>query len=141
MLMKTWNLAVVIATVAALFVGLSVSTSLGKTDSLQVSEIAICKDVVDLKCVEPGYDFSPNVGKLFCFTRIKGAQEPTKVTHVWYFGATERARVELEVNSPNWRTYSSKIIQAHEVGIWTVVVLGPGGHVLENVHFEISKEG
>lgn len=137
--MKTWSLAAVIATVAALFVGLSASASPGQTDSLQVSEIAICKDVVDLECVESGNDFSPNVGKLFCFTRIKGAQKPTKVTHVWYFGSTERARVELEVNSSNWRTYSSKIIQAHEVGIWTVVVLGPAGHVLDNAHFEIRQ--
>ena len=105
--------------------------------ALQVAEAAICKDVVDHVPMEPGTSFSAPVGKLYCFTKITGAQVPAHVTHVWYFDGVERARVELGVNSPSWRTYSSKIIQPHEMGAWRVEVLDPAGNVLQTLDFEV----
>jgi hypothetical protein len=78
------------------------------------------------------------VGKLYCFTKITGAQSPTHVTHVWSFDGTERARVELAVNAASWRTFSSKIIQAHELGAWRVEILDPEGSVLKTLEFEVT---
>ncbi|MFQ6071026.1 MAG: DUF2914 domain-containing protein, partial [Candidatus Aminicenantales bacterium] len=68
-----------------------------------------------------------------------GAQEPVEITHIWYWKETERARVTLPVESPNWRTWSSKIIQEHEVGEWHVDIIGPEGNVLKTVTFEILE--
>ena len=105
---------------------------------LTVSVAAICKDVVDREPVDSGNSFTVDVGKLYCFTKIMGAESPTHVTHVWYFDGTERARVELAVNSDSWRTFSSKIIQAHELGAWRVDVLDADGNVLKSLDFEVT---
>jgi hypothetical protein len=89
--------------------------------------------------VDAGVSFSASIGALYCFTKITGAQTPTTITHVWYFGATERARVDLDISSDTWRTWSSKIIQTHEVGSWRVDVLDPAGTVLKELQFEITE--
>jgi hypothetical protein len=98
----------------------------------------ICKDVVDREPVDSGNSFTADVGKLYCFTKIMGAESPTHVTHVWYFDGTERARVDLAVNAASWRTFSSKIIQAHELGAWRVDVLDADGNVLKSLDFEVT---
>ncbi len=107
--------------------------------SLEIAVAAISQDVVDREPVDAGVSFSASIGALYCFTKITGAQIPTTITHVWYFGTTERARVDLDVSSANWRTWSSKIIQTHEVGSWRVDVLDPAGTVLKELQFEITE--
>ncbi|MBW2027927.1 MAG: DUF2914 domain-containing protein [Deltaproteobacteria bacterium] len=104
---------------------------------LSVAEGKICSDVVDRECLNANTRFAVPPDRLFCFTRIVGAENPTSVTHVWYYGDKERARVNLKVGSSNWRTYSSKRIQAHEIGEWHVDVLGPEGRLLMVIPFEI----
>jgi hypothetical protein len=109
-----------------------------QADGLEVIRGAICLDVADREPVDAGTQFAPSVGTLYCFTQITGAQGPTEVFHVWYFAEIERARVSLSVNGSSWRTYSSKIIQSHEIGDWRVDVLDPEGKVLETLLFEIK---
>jgi hypothetical protein len=106
--------------------------------NLQVEVAAVCKDVIDRAPVEAGSSFPASVGRLFCFTKITGAVDPTHVTHVWSFDGTERARVELEVNSPSWRTYSSKNVESQEVGRWSVEVVDSAGNVLQTLNFEVT---
>lgn len=106
--------------------------------SLQVMDAAICRDVINRECHEGGNTFKASVEKLYCLTRIVGAANPAQVTHVWYLGETERARVTLDVRSPNWRTYSSKTILQRDVGSWRVDVLGPEGNLLKTVQFEVT---
>lgn len=130
---------VVLLVLVATFLGLPVATMAQEAPSLEVAVAAICQDVVDREPVDAGVSFPASVGTLYCFTKIAGAQEPTKVTHVWYFGATERARVELDINSSSWRTWSSKIIQAHEIGSWRVDVTNEEGTVLKELQFEITQ--
>jgi hypothetical protein len=107
--------------------------------SMQVAVGAICRDVVDRAPIEVGSSFDVSAGKLYCFTKITGAPSPTQITHVWYFGDSERARVKLAVNAATWRTWSSKIIQAQEIGPWHVDVLGPAGEVLQTLDFAITQ--
>jgi hypothetical protein len=123
----------------AAFLGLPAAAGAQDAPSLEVAVAAICQDVVDREPVDAGVSFSASVGTLYCFTKITGAQDPTMVTHVWYFGATERARVELDIKAANWRTWSSKIIQAHEIGSWRVDVLDEAGTVLKELQFEITQ--
>jgi len=109
-----------------------------ETAELEVSVAAICKDVIDREPVDSGTSFVATVGKLYCFTKITGAQSPTQVTHVWLFDGTERARVDLAVGAASWRTFSSKIIQEHELGAWRVDVMDPEGNVLKTLEFEVT---
>ena len=104
-----------------------------------VKEAAICLDVVDHVCVDPNDVFPSDMGKLYCFSRIQGAQEDIEITHVWYFGEIERARVKLAVRSVNFRTFSSKIIRPHEIGAWHVNILDPDDKLLKTVQFEIVQ--
>lgn len=108
------------------------------TASLEVAVAAICRDVVNREPVSVGNSFEASVGKLYCFTKIVGAQEPIEISHVWYFGDTERAKISLSVRSASWRTQSSKKIQPHEVGDWHVDVVGPDGKVLQTLQFKIT---
>jgi hypothetical protein len=109
-----------------------------ETEQLQVTDSAICLDIVDRECTGAATNFPASVGKLYCLTKIVGANNPTQITHVWYYGHTERARITLGVRTVNWRTYSSKLIQVHEIGDWHIDVLGPKDEFLKVIQFEIG---
>ncbi len=110
------------------------------TAALQVTEGVVCRDAVDREPVDVGEEFESTVGKLFCFTKVDGAETPIEITHVWYFGDTERARISLSIGGSGWRTWSTKNIMDHEIGEWHVNVLGPEGELLKTVQFTIIKE-
>jgi hypothetical protein len=107
--------------------------------TVQVENSAICEDVVNREVVSEGASFSASVGKLYCFSKIANIDSNTSVVHTWYYGSEERARVSLNVNPPAWRTYSSKIIQAHEIGVWRVEILDQNGNLLETVRFQVTQ--
>lgn len=77
-------------------------------------------------------------GRLSCFTRIDGADTDTHVTHVWFYGQREMARVELPVRSSRWRTYSSKKILAQWTGDWRVQVVAADGSLLGELAFVVE---
>ena len=110
-----------------------------ETGSIKVESAAVCENIVDREPASTGTTFSVTAGKLFFFTKITGAENPIEITHVWYFGDNERARVTLPVKAITWRTYSSKTLQAHEIGAWHIDVLGPSEEVLETVQFEVVQ--
>lgn len=135
--MKSYVLAFAVSLISiCLFTTSAVSAQPGA--SLQVLDATISRDVIQRAPVDAGDSFPASAGKLFCFTRMVGAQSPTEVTHVWYFGDVERAQVKLPVQAGQWRTWSSKIIQPHEVGQWFVDVIGPGGKVLQTLQFKVT---
>jgi len=82
--------------------------------------------------------FPADYGKLFCFTRIVGAEKETSVTHVWYYRDDELARVELPIGSADWRTYSSKRFLPQWSGPWRVVILAEDGSELKTVPFVLE---
>ena len=106
---------------------------------IEVAASAICKDVVAREAVDVGTRFPNSVPRLYCFTKIVGASQPTEVVHVWSYGDIERARISLMVKSSDWRTYSSKAIQAHETGAWRVDILDTAGNLLETINFEVTQ--
>ncbi len=129
-----------IALVALVTISLSqaVTAQAQEAGYIEVAYAAICRDVIDRQPIGIGDTFYSTVGKLWCWTKIVGAQRPVEIIHVWYFGDTERARVPLAVTSSSWRTHSSKIIQAHEIGDWHVDVIGPEGEILKRLRFKIT---
>ena len=110
-----------------------------QASALSVEDSTICTGVANREAVDPGTSFAVSAGRLYCFSKIAGIQDSTEIVHVWYFGETERARTSLGVNPPAWRTYSSKIIQAHEVGSWRVEILDGSGNLLETLKFETTQ--
>jgi len=107
--------------------------------AMQVERAVICENVADRIPMNPGSRFAATVGKLYCYTKLMDAEAPTQVTHVWYYGDVERARVDLSVGASRWRTYSSKMIQPAEIGAWKVQILDAEGNILDSVNFEIVQ--
>ena len=114
-------------------------TPMVQAAELSVETSAVCEDVVDRAPVNEGTSFSVSVGRLFYFTKVVGAETATEVTHVWWYGTSERARISLPIGGSSWRTYSSKAIQAHEVGTWRVEVIDADGNNLETVEFTVTN--
>jgi hypothetical protein len=107
--------------------------------AVEVEVGVICRDVQDREPVDVGTDFEATVGKLFCYTKIVGAQMSIEITHVWYHGETEMARVNLPVEAASWRTWSTKNIWEGWTGDWHVDVIGPNGEVLKTLEFKILE--
>ena len=107
--------------------------------SLSIEDAAICTGVADREPVNAGTSFAVSTDRLYCFSKVANITEATEIVHVWYFGETERARVSLGVKPPVWRTYSSKIIQTHEIGPWRVEILDASGNLLQTVKFEVTQ--
>ena len=110
-----------------------------QTGALSVESASICTGVANREAVDVGTSFAVSVGRLYCFNKITDIPEPSEIVHVWYYGETERARVSLGVNPPAWRTHSSKIIQAHEIGSWRVEIIDASGNLLETLKFETTQ--
>ena len=125
--------------IIALCLLIPVASNAQQAATLSVEDSTICTGVANREAVDPGDSFPVSVGRLYCFSKIAGIQEATEIVHVWYYGETERARVSLGVNPPAWRTYSSKIIQAHEIGSWRVEILDASGNLLETLKFETTQ--
>lgn len=105
---------------------------------LKVTEGVITTQVADRAPVD-AVEVSPaSVGKLFCFTRITGATEDTTVTHLWYRGEEEMARIELPVRAGDWRTWSSKRILPSWRGEWRVEVRDASGDLLQTIPFTLQ---
>ena len=110
-----------------------------ESNKLEVVAAAISKNVVEQEAVDVGNRFPNSTPRLYCFTKVVGASQPTEVVHVWSYSDVERARISLAVKAASWRTYSSKAIQAHEIGPWRVDVLDTSGNLLETIYFEITQ--
>lgn len=115
----------------------SMSAQHAESDLLEIAYGAVCRNVVQHEPVGVDTSFPMSVDRLYCFTKVTGAAKPTEITHIWYHGAKERARVSLAVRSASWRTYSSKLIMSNEVGEWHVDVVDAEGNFLASLPFVV----
>jgi hypothetical protein len=108
-----------------------------KQPALVLEEINICTAVEDRQPSGVGTVFPDGLDKIYCFTKIAGAEEPTYVDHVWYFGNVEIARVKLPVKAKSWRTWSSKQLNM-VLGNGHVEIVSESGDILGKAEFEIQ---
>ncbi len=104
---------------------------------LVLEDIAICAAVENKQPVDAGTVFTDDLDKIYCFTRIGGAQDTTSVNHVWYFGDKEIVKVNLAVRSVSWRTWSSKTVNMG-LGKGHVEIVSEDGDILGKAEFEIK---
>jgi Protein of unknown function (DUF2914) len=105
---------------------------------ITVTQAVICKDVVNHMPVAAGEVFPAGTPRLFCFTRVDGAEGETEIIHNWYYNGTLKASVTLPVRGTPWRTWSSKGLRPEWTGDWMVEVLAKDGRPLESVSFTIK---
>jgi hypothetical protein len=102
--------------------------------AVKLAEAVVCQDVVDRAPVGSGDVFAKEVPKVYCFTRVVGA-EGSQLTHNWYYKGTLKASVKLNVRSSNYRTWSSKTMMPEWTGEWMVEILSAEGKPLESIIF------
>lgn len=116
---------------------LAMILSAGNVSAIEVADAVITTAVVDREPVDNVEVFPRQNEKVYCFTRITGADEPTMVHHVWYRGEQLMSRVELPVNSSDWRTWSVKQLREDRPGEWRVEIQDADGNVLQEVNFQL----
>jgi len=113
----------------------------GAVDShLKVEQSSICREIQSLTPIGEGTFFPGDIPKLYCFTKVKGARQHTSVTHIWYYGSREMARITLPVRAPSWRTYSSLTFYENWPGRWSGAVVSPNNVILKLLTFNIEKK-
>ncbi|NIP59574.1 MAG: DUF2914 domain-containing protein [Gemmatimonadetes bacterium] len=135
------SLAMILGLAALSLTSPSDATAQAQAGSLSVAEAVVTTGVEERQPVDEVSTVSADVGRVFLWTRVTGAQGEVDVAHVWYHGDQEIARVPLRVASPNWRTWTSKEILPHWTGSWRVEVEGPGGQVLHTASFQVQGGG
>jgi len=108
-----------------------------KQPALVLEQIQFYTAVEDRQPSGVGTVFPEDLDKLYCFTKIGGAQGTTYVYHVWYFGDKEIARVKLPVRSKSWRTWSSKNLHMG-LGYGYVEIVSESGDILGRAEFKIQ---
>ncbi len=105
---------------------------------IRVVDQQICTSVVDR--VPQGSDstFQAGLEGLTCFTKVSQAEAPTTITHVWLHGDKEMARVPLNIGASSWRTWSTKKLQLHWTGEWTVEVRDAEDKLLSTRRFRVT---
>ena len=129
-------LAVAVVLVAAVY-----GSPVAREGGLTVEKMVFCTGIEDRAPAGENTQFFEQAERIYCFTRIGGAADTLEVTHVWYYGDEEKARVPLAVKSASWRTWSSKKMLPAWTGAWRVDVLGPGGEVLMSREFVYKPVG
>ena len=105
---------------------------------ITVSRAVVCQEIVDRMPVGSGDVIPAGTERVFCFTRIDGAQGETEITHNWYYKGALKASVVLPVRTSEWRTWSSKTLLPEWTGDWMVEVLSKDGTPLEGLIFFVQ---
>lgn len=106
--------------------------------AVTVVQAVVCQEIVDRMPVGSGGVMPAGIERVFCFTRIEGAQGETEITHNWYHRGTLKASVVLPVRTSDWRTWSSKTMLPEWTGDWMVEVLSKDGTPLESIIFFVQ---
>ena len=117
---------------------IAMGVSVAQAADLRVADGTITSAIENQIPVDRIESYRADFGKLYCFTRIVGAQGDTEVTHVWYFQDNELARVTLPIRSSDWRTYSSKRFLPQWAGEWRVVVSDGEQNEIATIPFRLE---
>jgi hypothetical protein len=97
---------------------------------LSIERMTFCLGVEEREPVNEGVEFAADIGNLFFWSNVLNEGDTATVEHVWYLDGEEKARVELPVDYPRNRIWSSKIVPPEWAGTWKVEVVTADGKVL-----------
>ncbi|MEO6323198.1 MAG: DUF2914 domain-containing protein [Thermoanaerobaculia bacterium] len=110
----------------------------GEPSALKVSEIKVCREMVDRECRGPATSFKAGTQSVAFFTRVDGATGDGFVEHVWKRDGKEIRRSRLPIKAGSYRAWTTKRI-AGMSGAWKVEVLDPVGRSLGQLDFVVEK--
>lgn len=98
--------------------------------AVSVARYAFAQKVVGKEPVGISTTFPADIGNLYFFTQITGADRSAELLHVWIYDGSEVAIQPIEVQGSPWRTWTVRAIAPEQKGDWTVEVREVGGKVL-----------
>lgn len=108
-------------------------------EELKLEKAVMCVDVKDRMPVGEAKEFPSSTKKVFCFTIIEGAKEPSQIMHVWQFKGNKVGEITLPIKTIKWRTWSTKNILPTQVGPWAVDIVDTASKkVIGTVQFTIK---
>ena len=106
---------------------------------VEVTHAAICLGIDNREPKESAEKFPKDVGKVYCFSHVKGAPNLLNIVHKWYYKYKLISSIALRVKGDNWRTYSYKTITPGMVGEWKVeIVNSENDEVLQLLKFLVE---
>lgn len=114
------------------------SQEVAAPQTLDVNEYAFCEGVENREPVGKKDVFSPQIGKVYLWTVITGANEPTEIKHVWYHGEEKMAEIPLNIKYPRSRTWSCKTIISEWTGDWHVDIIDSKQNLIKKVTLKIE---
>lgn len=73
---------------------------------------------------------------VWCYSEVIG-KRGSRLRYVWFNNSKRIARVQVAVGGNRWRSYSSKIINQRQQGVWRVELQDAGGRQLAWAEFEL----
>ena len=139
--MGTWKKAAALTVVGVFLPILALSQNYafqpdGK--AMFVARDMLTTGVIDREPIDDASNYPPSEGQIYYFTEVKGANNSTYITHIWYYEGQEMAQVPLAVNGPRWRTWSSKQIVDSWRGSWKVEAVDSDGNILSSQNFDVQ---
>ncbi len=105
---------------------------------VEVVDMKFAEKIVNRQPVNVSNEFPSNIGKVYCWTKIRAFEVPTYIVHQWYYKGKLMASVKLDIRSPLFRTWSSKRIIPQWKGTWRVVVKDANGSIVASKEFLIK---
>jgi len=118
------------------FVGIF-QVGLATAQNMSIEEIVFCSSIENRQPVGVDSSFSSDVERIYCFTKLIGANTEKTVKHIWYFNDKKKAEIELTIKANPWRTWSSKKIVPSWTGNWRVDVVDDSGNVLASNNYSV----
>ena len=103
------------------------------------SEIQVCTSITDRNPVGAATTFVPEVGQIYCWSKITGGSGEQAISHVWSLGGKVMAEVPLTIKGESWRTWSAKKILPSWTGEWEVKVKDSAGNTLASTTFVVGE--
>ncbi len=104
----------------------------------RLAQTTICENVEDRAPIGAAESFSSQVGRLWCFTDVRGATPPTEIFHRWYVGDDLVSEIPITVRAERWRCWSRKTIRPGWSGACRVEVLTEEGDLLGTAEFVLE---
>jgi hypothetical protein len=114
------------------------TTETTASTEITVDDAQMATAVEQLNPTGAGTEFPKETPKLYCWSKIKGAEGETSVKHVWYRNNSLISEISLPVKAKSWRTYSYKSISPEMTGEWKVDITTADGKVLKTLNFSVK---
>jgi hypothetical protein len=108
-------------------------------NKLKVEESAFCTKIKNHDPEGESEVFPADVGRVYLWMTVSGAEKPAKIKHVWYYGVKKMREISLDIEYKRTRTWSYKNILPQWAGDWHVEVLDENDKVLERLSFRVTE--